>query len=222
MKKIPFLLFALLLIVSVGHSDTHRKEYIDFFDRDHYRRSAKDFNYDEPSQIKKKKENTPVKRDWDFLKFLSYAIVIAAIVFLIYRLILYAYSPDNRKVKNNQVQLNDLEEEPTIESDLEGLLETALKEKNFREAIRIHYLLAIRKLNESKILVYTIDKTNFEYVAEVGGHPVFHTFRHLTIAFEKIWFGDVQADEQKFNSYLINYKTLTEVISSDRPKSTVS
>lgn len=222
MKKSVLLLLALILVVSVGYPDTRRQDYANFFDRDHYRRSAKDFNYNEPSQIKKRKENTPVKRDWDFLKFLSYAIVVAAIVFLIYRLILYAYSPDNRKIKNDQVQLNDQEEEPTIESDLEGLLEIALREKNFREAIRIHYLLAIRKMNENKIVVYTIDKTNFEYVAEVGGHPVFLPFRQLTIAFEKIWFGDAQADENKFNSYLINYKTLTEVISSDRPKSTVS
>jgi hypothetical protein len=219
MKKLLLFLFCFTLLAV--YSDNAVTNNSEFFNRDTYRKASKDFKYSEPAAEEKIKGQTSSKIDWSWLKYLSYAIVIAAIVFLIYRLILYAYAPDNRKLKTNQFQLNETEEEPTIESDLESLLDGALRERNFREAIRIHYLLAIRKLNENKIVVYTIDKTNFEYVSEVGGHPAFTLFRDLTINFEKIWFGDVPADEQKFNSYQINYTKLAETISSNRSKSSV-
>ena len=220
MKKLLLFLFCLALLTV--YSDTAVINNSEFFNRDQYRKASKEFKYSEPAAEDKSEDKTSNKTDWSWLKYVSYAIVIGAIVFLIYRLILYAYAPENRKLKPNQFQLNETVDEPTIESDLESLLADALKERNFREAIRIHYLLAIRKLNENKIVVYTIDKTNFDYVSEVGGHPAFTLFRDLTINFEKIWFGDVPADEKKFNSYLTNYTKLAETISSHRSKLPVS
>lgn len=221
MKRTILLLLSFTLILINSQSGMSEKNQTDFFNRQHYRKSVKEFTYKDPLPYIKQGEKTASKTDWEWLKYISYAIVIAVIVFFIYRLILYAYAPDNRKVKNNQVQLNEIEDEPTIESDLDGLLEIALKEKNFKEAIRINYLLSIRKLNEGKIIVYTIDKTNFDYVAEVGGHPVFSTFRDLTLTFERIWFGDAPVDEKNFNQYQLNYTKLTSAISSNRSKPTV-
>ena len=114
------------------------------------------------------------------------------------------------------MQIQKIEEEPSIESNLEALLDLALNENNFREAIRISYLLSIRNLNENHIITYTINKTNFEYVSEVGGHPAFPLFRDLTITFERIWFGDVFANESTFNSYRAKYIALNDIIVSDR------
>ena len=151
MKRTILLLLSFTLILINSQSGMSEKNQIDFFNRQHYRKSVKEFTYKDPLPYIKQGEKTASKTDWEWLKYISYAIVIAVIVFFIYRLILYAYAPDNRKVKNNQVQLNEIEDEPTIESDLDGLLEIALKEKNFKEAIRIHYLLSIRKLNDGKL-----------------------------------------------------------------------
>ena len=218
MKKLIFLLLACFMVFLKSYSDSHKITTEAFFEREHYRKSAAKFQYKEPLPKAMTINKEPTVTNWDWLKYVSFAIVIGAIVFLIYRIIQYTYAPDNRKIKLNEVQLNTKEDEPGIESDLEGLLEIALKKNDFREAIRIYYLLAIRKLNESRILVYTIDKTNFEYVAEVGAHPVFPLFRDLTFTFEKVWFGDAPANERKFNSYRNNFIALTEVISSNRTK----
>ncbi len=189
-----------------------------FFNRENYRKSAENFKYNTPVQSVKTEKKKPSTRNWDWLKYISYAIVIVVIVFLIYKLILYTYTPDNRKVKISDSQFQQIEEEPTIESNLTELLEAALKQNDFREAIRIYYLLSIKNLNDNHIVTYSIDKTNFEYVSEVGGHPAFLLFRELTITFERIWFGDSLANETKLNSYQSKYSDLKEVISSYRNK----
>ncbi len=218
MKKTFLFLLCCFMIILNGKSISTQTNQETFFNREHYKKAAEEFKYKDPIAVEKNTKKNPTKINWGWLKYVSYIIVIAALVFLIYRLILYLYAPDNRKLKSSQIQLQETEDEPTIESDLESLLEIALKEHNFREAIRIHYLLAIRKLNENKIVVYTIDKTNFEYVSEVGGHPVFPVFRDLTLTFERIWFGDAIANEDRLIQYQKKFTAFTEVISSNRSK----
>jgi hypothetical protein len=218
MKKLIYILFVSMILPFGSHSNSIQNTNENFFSREQYRKASEGFHYKKPLPLKPLEENKYKEPDLEWLKYISYAIVLSVIIFLIYKLIIYIYSPDNRKLKNTEIPLQQIEEEPTIESDLENLLEKALKENNFREAIRIYYLFSIRNLNEKHILNYTIDKTNYEYLSEVGGHAVFPLFRELTMTFEKTWFGDAPADELKLNAYRLKYSNLNEIISSNRNK----
>ena len=92
MKRLIRLLlsFALILINSVSGSS--EKNQIYFFNRQHYRKSVKEFSYKDPLPYIKQEEKTASKTDWEWLKYISYAIVIAVIVFFIYRLIPVSYT----------------------------------------------------------------------------------------------------------------------------------
>ncbi|HQW22241.1 MAG TPA: hypothetical protein PLI47_03005 [Bacteroidia bacterium] len=214
MKKLFFLIAMAFSLISFAADTSKLPE--PFFNRVDYKKASDGFKYKEPLPLIKTETKNNRRINWEWLKYPSYAIVIIAFVFLIYKLIHYFYSPDNRKLKNSVIDFQKIEEEPSIESNLEALLDLALNENNFREAIRISYLISIRNLNENHIITYTINKTNFEYVSEVGGHPAFPLFRDLTITFERIWFGDVFANESTFNSYRAKYIALNDIIDSDR------
>ena len=218
MKKTIYLVLSSLVIMCFSFAIETSKKNEPFFNREEYRKVKDGIKYREPAPLTKFEAKRNKTQNWVWLKYLSYIIVLGAIVFLIYKLILYMYAPDNKKVKTSGIQLQQVDEEPTIASDLELLLEQALKANDFKEAIRIYYLLSIRNLNDNHVLSYTIDKTNYEYLSEVGGHPAFTIFRELTMTFERIWFGDSPANELKLNSYRAKYIDLNEVILSNRKK----
>jgi hypothetical protein len=185
------------------------------FNREEYRKLAKDYKYNTPKvfQPKAHKEN---KTDYSWVKYFAYLAVFAAIIFLIYQVVLYIYAPSNKRVTIKNPDFDFKADEPTIESDLEGLLKEALLKKNFKDAVRIYYLLAIKILNDTKAISYSIDKTNFEYVAELANHPGFMLFRELTLLFEKTWFGDLQIDEANLISYQSKYKALSQLTQSSK------
>jgi hypothetical protein len=191
----------------------------EFFNKEKYHKAADGFHYKDPKPFKEEisKKYTPRNDDW--MKFLAYFFAIAAAVFLIYKLVQYVYSPDNRRLKHAEIPTEKTEEEPTIESDLDLLLKTALQENNYRNAIRIYYLMVIRDLNNRNIVQYTIDKTNFDYLSETGSHPVFNVFRELTMTFERIWFGDAFADENNLRKYISSYNDMSTIISLPASKS---
>lgn len=210
MKKLIWL----LLFCFATLSNSFSKEFTEsapVFNREQYRKLAKDYKYKEPKVFKPKafKQN---KTDYSWVKYIAYILVFAAIIFLIYQVVLYIYAPSNKKVTNKNPDFLLKVDEPTIESDLDELLKDALLKKNFKDAVRIYYLLAIKTLNDNKAISYSIDKTNYEYVAELGNHPGFGIFRELTLLFEKTWFGDLQIDENNLLSYQNKYNNLSQLI----------
>lgn len=89
-------------------------------------------------------------------------------------------------------------EEHIHETELEGYLRMALEESNFKAAVRVYYLMAIKSLSENQWITWKRDKTNFDYVREMRKHPEYADFRKLTYLFEVIWYGDTDIDQQVY------------------------
>lgn len=105
-------------------------------------------------------------------------------------------------------------------SDTENIHEINFKEDisaavsrgNYRLAVRLFYLSALKDLSDKKLIDWRPEKTNRTYVGELNELPYQEPFALLTAQFENIWYGQfpvgragfesLAADFERFNQYL--------------------
>lgn len=127
-------------------------------------------------------------------------VIIITIALLIFTLIklLGNTGNTNAKVLTEVISIQELTEENFIETDLDKLLKLALEANDYRSAVRIIYLSTIQQLNATGLILWKKDKTNKDFLREMRKHNDYKTFRDITLAYEIVWYGDRQIDQQHF------------------------
>ena len=75
----------------------------------------------------------------------------------------------NLKIKREELKKEDIQDgvENIEDVDIESLLARAREEGNFKIAIRLYYLLLLKKLHTLNVIVWKKDKTNRDYLSEL-------------------------------------------------------
>lgn len=66
----------------------------------------------------------------------------------------------------------------------------AEREQDFARAIRRRYMQLLALLDERKVIVFMPGKTNAAYAAEIDDRDLRDHFRHLSMVYEYVWYGD--------------------------------
>ncbi len=90
------------------------------------------------------------------------------------------------------------DEEIMNSQDIQSLIDTALKEGNYRLAIRYYYLLTLQKLSGKELIDWQVQKTNHEYIYEIKNTQLRGQFMRLTDIYDYIWYGNFEVDEDAF------------------------
>ena len=90
------------------------------------------------------------------------------------------------------------EDEDIHETDIDGLLQKAIHNKEYRLAIRYYYLSVLKTLSNKKLIDYHIDKTNSEYLFEIKNESIRNEFSYLSYIYSYVWYGDFPIDETNF------------------------
>ena len=123
-------------------------------------------------------------------------IAIGLFGYLVYRLFLSNSSFLSRNRKNIASDIAVVEEENA--NDPDSLLRNAIKNGNYRLAVRYLYLQSLRRLSEKKFIEINTNKTNYEYVTEIRKHKFANEFASLTLQYEYVWYGEYPVDERLF------------------------
>ena len=102
-----------------------------------------------------------------------------------------------QKPKTSEVFLSE-EEELVKNEDLPALMREAIKNGNFRLAVRYYYLLQLRKLDELEIIQYEYQKTNRDYSLEIKDQKIREHFSNISKLYEFIWYGSFQVSENDY------------------------
>ncbi len=116
--------------------------------------------------------------------------------YLVYRLFLSNSSFLSRNRKNIASDIAVVEEENA--SDPDSLLSNAIRNGNYRLAIRYLYLQSLQRLSEKKFIEINTNKTNYEYVMEARRFKFANEFASLTLQYEYVWYGEYPVDEKLF------------------------
>ena len=124
-------------------------------------------------------------------------LAIGLFAYLVYRLFLGNSSLLSRNRKNIASDIVVGEEDNSNEPDT--LLRNAIRNGNYRLAVRYLYLQSLQRLSEKKFIEINANKTNYEYVMEVRRHKFANEFASLTLQYEYVWYGDYPVDERLFD-----------------------
>ncbi len=124
----------------------------------------------------------------------------AIIVFIILRTFLGSEIDfwNFKKSKTKKAKKLVYEDEDIHETDIEGLLQKAIKNKAYRLAIRYYYLAVLKTLSNKKLIDYHKDKTNSEYLFEIKDENSRKQFSYLSYVYSYVWYGEFSIDEANF------------------------
>jgi len=89
-------------------------------------------------------------------------------------------------------------EEDLQSSNLEEAIAKAIKDENYRLAVRYLFLSNLSNLNHLQLIQWAPEKTNRDYSRELKKREYAETFKENALAFERIWYGEYIPDKQLF------------------------
>jgi hypothetical protein len=196
------------------------------FDEKKWKEIVKDLQYDEEKEKEEKpeKELKPKKgNNFNFsvspeiLRTISFVVVFVLFAFILY------YVAQNIKLKQKVKGATTMDVAGPVENieelDTDGLLQQALSGDDLRVAVRIQYLLLLKKLNEVGLIAWKKDKTNREYLSELHGrNDCYENVRGLTLAYELVWYGERGVSNESFQRLKGEFESVNNRINQVQPE----
>jgi len=184
-----------------------------------------DIDYSGDVIIKKEKKETGKTArnplDFDFSNIVG-IIVVVLLIGLVGTILYFMigrdnfFKPKSRKIKELNLESVEKIEENLEEHDVATYLRQAIENRQFRIAIRLHYLLIIKELSSKKFIKWKRDKTNRNYLYETQSYSFSSNFKATTTIFEKVWYGERNVTEQDFNFIYAQFNQLNTEINQQK------
>lgn len=146
-------------------------------------------------------------------------IVITVIVLLIYLIILRIAGVDYRKIlgkKEIDTPEIDIYTENVHKMNFEYLITNAIKNKDYRLAVRFLYLKNLKQLSDKEIIDWNSNKTNYSYQYEISDSSLRSKFLETTLIFDYIWYGEFPVSENSFEEIQIHMNDLSKMLNNER------
>src|SRR5690606_31216301 len=105
------------------------------------------------------------------------------------------------------------EEEEIIKSrNISDLIKKAIEDKDYRLAIRYHFLLILQQLTQKELIDYDFGKTDAEYLNEIGEKKIQEQFKLLTRIYDFIWYGNFESNETQFQRSRREFEKMQDLI----------
>jgi hypothetical protein len=115
------------------------------------------------------------------------------------------------KVDKSSVLFTE-DEEIINNKNINSLIEQAIKQKNYRLAVRYYYLLVLQKLQKKDLIDWQQQKTNEDYINEIQQKTLTDKFKNLTYLYDFVWYGNFEINELEFAKVESNFNDLTTSI----------
>ncbi|PKD19220.1 hypothetical protein APR41_16655 [Salegentibacter salinarum] len=96
-------------------------------------------------------------------------------------------------------KVNLKKEEDIVKSaDISSLIDVAIRDENYRLAVRYLYLKSLRILDQKEHIQYRFQKTNEDYITEINAPEIKNQFTKITHLYDFIWYGDFELSKPRF------------------------
>ena len=134
--------------------------------------------------------------------YLIYALLAGVLLFAIIRII----SENNGLFYRSRSRPSSAggggETETSETENVDERIQYYLDRNDHRMAVRYLYLRTLRNLNDRGLIRYDMKSTNQEYLRQLRATPREASFRFLTGAYEKVWYGEFPLSDHSFRSLL--------------------
>jgi hypothetical protein len=146
------------------------------------------------------------------LKFILYSLVAIAILYILYTILIqseFNYFKKRKKKKDDETESWENVEAFT---DWDRALQNALDIPDYRLAVRVMYLETLQTLHLAQLIKYEQEKTNWQYVAELGDTTFKKPFTLFTKYFDYVWYGNFEMTKEKFEEIKNIYTQLKQSV----------
>ncbi|MEX0290525.1 MAG: hypothetical protein AB3N14_15580 [Flavobacteriaceae bacterium] len=220
-RSFTFLCFALLTAISFGQQEADSLQLKEDSDQQLHSRSfdgdlsskyqGEEFNYDiktgEPQNLigrflqwffQTLRDNFGIDISPEAMKILEYVIYLLMGGLVIYLLVRFFIRENLSSIfskgPSGTIDIN-LSEEHIERIDLNALLQEALKQKDYRLAVRYQYLKALKILSQQDIIDWHYEKTNWDYQREIKLPSIQSIFKEVSYIYDYIWYGEQHINE---------------------------
>lgn len=138
-------------------------------------------------------------------------ILIIALAALIFYLFFRNPASPEKKVIPKDLE-EDVNPSEIPKSELELRLEEAIRNGDYRKAIRIYFIFIIKGLSEKKWITWEKEKTNFAYLNEMRKHNLYTEFDQSVMLYEIVWYGKRKVDVGTYGQLEPIFKNLIKKI----------
>ena len=114
------------------------------------------------------------------LEILPYLLLIGLLSFLVWVFLKIDNARNYSQTNRNKVFIGD-DEEIIKNQDIQALIDQALKDKNYRLAVRYYYLFTLQKLSTKELIDWQVQKTNHEYLYEIENRDLRSQFSNCLL-----------------------------------------
>ncbi len=104
----------------------------------------------------------------------------------------------------------NIQEEHIENIDLDSYIKNALKEENYRLAIRYMYLKSLKLLSLNNIIDWHFEKTNSDYYREIENITLKENFKKTSYLYDNIWYGEYALDKAGFENAEKDFERLNQ------------
>lgn len=170
----------------------------------------------EESNADQTEQSTPSPLEFFFsspiTKIFFWSVACLFIGFILHRLFYAEGFFQRHTLKTIVTVLPDEAEHLSATTDYSKFIDLAILNKNYRLAVRYHYLQTLQKLAAKGSIQFAADKTNYQYVKELADKPYKNEFARLTLAYEYAWYGGFVTDEILFTALQANFKNFNNLL----------
>jgi hypothetical protein len=148
----------------------------------------------------------------NIIEFAFYVLCLAGLVYVILRLLeVDATRLFYRKEKGSNLAFQEGIHDNIHSISFEEEIQKALEEKDYRKAIRLRYLFALKQLADQEVIRWQVGKTNAEYLQEV---PIAFqaALYDLNYYYTYTWYGNFPANESLYQHVEKNFNLLSQAV----------
>tara|TARA_R110002072_G_scaffold22432_3_gene78730 strand:- start:17780 stop:18502 length:723 start_codon:yes stop_codon:yes gene_type:complete len=140
-------------------------------------------------------------------EIIFYVLMTAGALFVIIKLL---FGKEISTFRKPEATINNwnLQEETLEKTDLDSLLLEAVKNKNYRFAIRYLHLKVLQSLSNRGMIAWHYEKTNSDYKKELQDSGLKKEFDRAAYLFDYVWYGEFTIDEAAFEGVHLQFNNL--------------
>ncbi len=147
---------------------------------------------------------------YQIIKFFIYGLLIVFALYILVKLLVGDNASSFFSRKSKMVAPLNIQEEHIENVDLNSYIKNALKEENYRLAIRYMYLKSLKLLSLNNIIDWHFEKTNSDYYREIESENLKENFKKASYLYENIWYGEYALDKLGFESAKKDFERLNQ------------
>lgn len=118
----------------------------------------------------------------------------------------WIFSKKNKKINPEERSVT----ENIHELDFTRLIAANEKNKDYRSAIRYHFLWLLKQLTDKNLIEWDPEKTNGDYLRMLQDQPIQGDFRRLLYIFDYIWYGERIINREAYDKYQQEFQNLRQ------------